>query len=87
MYKVAHALFRGQVPKAHAPLPGFYRIEPVIVMSGKSCLENHVAKVMPESQPENADGSPTGECANARVPVGISSDKLTDAKKRPNTVA
>jgi hypothetical protein len=30
-----HALFRSQVPKAHAVLRGFYRIEPVIVMSGK----------------------------------------------------
>jgi hypothetical protein len=48
------------VLKVHALLRGFYRIEPVIVMSGKSCLESHVAKVMPESEPENADRSPIG---------------------------
>jgi hypothetical protein len=60
MYKVAHALFRGQVPKAHAPLRGFYRIEPVIVMSGKSCLENHVAKVMPKVRPKMPMAAPQG---------------------------
>jgi hypothetical protein len=30
---VAHALFRSPVLKVHALLRGFYRIEPVIVMS------------------------------------------------------
>ena len=68
-------------------LPGFYRIEPVIVMSGKSCLKSHPWNVMPESEPKKCRSQPHRECANARVPVGISSDKLTGAKKRPNTVA
>jgi hypothetical protein len=43
-------------------LRGFYRIEAVIVMSGKSCLEIHV--VMPDGELENADRGPT---ANAQM--------------------
>jgi hypothetical protein len=52
MYKVVHALFRSQVPKAHALLRGFYRIEPVIVMSGKSCLEIMSQKSCPKVSPK-----------------------------------